>query len=609
MICESPILAHYDPNKPTKVSADASRHALGCVLMQYDLNHWKPVAYASRALTTTEQKYAQIELELLAIYFACHKFDQYLLGKRFLVESDHKPLITLFGKDLFSCPLRAQRLMLSLQRFDFDIEFVPGKFLYTADVLSRFVDNAPQCLNEIDVETEPSYLSGMHTQMKSELSETTLHDPLLMKLSDYITRGWPKYLADCDIDLKLYWPMRNELSIQSGIIFRGNRVVIPHPLRQKFLSELHDGHLGQNKCKTKARELMYWPGMSTDIDKLINACDICNKFSSQQQREPLLPHPVPKYPYERVGLDLFTCDGKDYLIITDYYSSFPEVFLMHRTTSAALINTLKPNFSRYGYPVTLVSDGAPNLTSEEFDNFLKNHCIMHVNSSAYFAQSNGMVEKAVQTCKKLIIKASENNSDIFKSLHAYRTSPLACGLSPAQLFFGRRLRGKLPIAAPLLETSSSNFARNFEKEREVYKKYYDRGTKPLKPLHINDRVRIFDSTSKTWGDVGHVMQYDGPRSYIVKTDNGSLFKRNRVHLKPVVVFTPSYNVPSENKYSDNVQNTECTPNVPLTHVSTHSEPLRVNSPDQALSVPCARNHSKRVTRKPNKYNDYIIENP
>ena len=95
---------------------------------------------------------------------------------------------------------------------------------------------------------------------------------------------------------------------------------------------------------------------------------------------------------------------------------------------------LKPNFSRYGYPVTLVSDGAPNLTSEEFENFLKEHCIMHANSSAYFAQSNGMVEKAVQTCKKLIIKASENNSDIFKSLHAYRTSPLACGLSPAQLF-------------------------------------------------------------------------------------------------------------------------------------------------------------------------------
>ena len=148
MVCKSPLFTNYDPNKPIKISADASRHALGAVLLQYDLNTWKPIAYASRALTVTEQKYAQIELELLAICFACNKFNQFLLGKRFIVESDHKPLITLFNKDLHICPLRAQRLMLSLQRFDFDIQFVPGKFLYTADVLSRFVENTPHHLHK-----------------------------------------------------------------------------------------------------------------------------------------------------------------------------------------------------------------------------------------------------------------------------------------------------------------------------------------------------------------------------------------------------------------------------------------------------------------------------
>ena len=114
--------------------------------------------------------------------------------------------------------------------------------------------------------------------------------------------------------------------------------------------------------------------MSQDIDNVVSACDICSKYSSQQQKEPLLPHPVPKYPYDRVGLDIFTCDSKDYLIITDYFSSFPEVFPLNRTTSSALINALRPNFSRYGYPVTLVSDGAPNLTSEEFEN--QNHSSM-----------------------------------------------------------------------------------------------------------------------------------------------------------------------------------------------------------------------------------------
>ena len=90
MVTKSPVLVHYDPNKPTKISADASRHALGAVLLQLEENDWKPVAYASRSLSVAEQKYAQIELELLAICFACNKFSQFLLGKRFLVESDHK---------------------------------------------------------------------------------------------------------------------------------------------------------------------------------------------------------------------------------------------------------------------------------------------------------------------------------------------------------------------------------------------------------------------------------------------------------------------------------------------------------------------------------------
>ena len=152
----------------------------------------------------------------------------------------------------------------------------------------------------------------MHTNMRNEFSEETLNDPILVKLSDYISNGWPRYKSDCDVDLKHFWPIKNELSVQAGIVFRGNRVIIPHLLRQRVLFELHYGHLGQNKCKGKAREFMYWPGMSTDIDNLVSACEICNKYSAQQQKEPLLPHPIPKHPYDRVGLDLFTCDSKDY---------------------------------------------------------------------------------------------------------------------------------------------------------------------------------------------------------------------------------------------------------------------------------------------------------
>ena len=619
MVTKSPVLVHYDPNKPTKISADASRHALGAVLLQLEENDWKPVAYASRSLSVAEQKYAQIELELLAICFACNKFSQFLLGKRFLVESDHKPLISLFNKDLHACPLRAQRLMLNAQRFDFEIQFVPGKFLYTADVLSRFVENTPNEVGVIDLDSSTNLIGSMHKDMKIELCNETNKDKILSELIKYIFDGWPKYKSSCNVVLKKYWYVNSELSVHNGIVFRGNRVVVPSALRRKFLSKLHEGHLGQNKCKSKARELMFWPGMSNDIENYVNSCEVCNKYRPQQQREPLIPHPIPKHPYDRVGIDLFACKGKDYLIVTDYYSSYPEVFTLNRnTTTTAITNVLKPTFARYGYPTTLISDGAPNLVSNEFDKFCKDFSIDHITSSAYFPQSNGMAERAVQTVKNLILKACESNSDISKSLHAYRSSPLACGLSPAQLFFGRRIRGSLPIATNMLETSSKNFLRNFEKERETYKKYFDKGTKSLKPLSVNDRVRLYDTVSKTWNETGVINNYDGPRSYIIKTDSGSTFKRNRVHLKPVLNSvqpnqTFPLSVPQTCETSGQSLSVSYRPDLPLSvasSVSMNKQTLSVSNPKSLSVIPPSihdnfRELPKRNIRKPIKFNDYV----
>ena len=104
----------------------------------------------------------------------------------------------------------------------------------------------------------------------------------------------------------------------------------------------------------------------------------------------------------------------------------------------------------------------------------------------------------------------------------------------------------------------------------MYKKYFDKGAKLLEPLSINDRVRIYDTSSKTWCDIGHVVQYDGPRSYLVETDNSSIFKRNQVHLKPVIQFTPSFDNPDiPIRLSDNVWNKNCSFSVPPSGISAH----------------------------------------
>ena len=131
------MLALYDPRKMTSVMADASSYGLGAVLTQKQSDgSWRPVAYASCARTNTEVRYAQIEKHSLAATWACECFSDYLIGKQFCLETDHKPLVTLLGtKNLDELPARVQRFRMRLMRFMYSIN-VSGKNLTVADTLS-----------------------------------------------------------------------------------------------------------------------------------------------------------------------------------------------------------------------------------------------------------------------------------------------------------------------------------------------------------------------------------------------------------------------------------------------------------------------------------------
>lgn len=133
LISSAPILTFYDPNKIITLSVDASKGAVGAVILHDN----SPIAYASATLTSSQQNYAQIEKELFAILFGCIKFHQYVFGKRVIVETDHKPLIPLFTRALYKVPARLQRFMLRLQCYDLQVVYKPGKYMYTADTLSR----------------------------------------------------------------------------------------------------------------------------------------------------------------------------------------------------------------------------------------------------------------------------------------------------------------------------------------------------------------------------------------------------------------------------------------------------------------------------------------
>ena len=235
--------------------------ALGAVLLQN--NH--PIAYASRALTDTQQRYAQIEKEMLAVVFGCTKFHDYIYGMPNVeVESDHKPLEAILKKPLHQAPLRLQKMIMTTQKYSLNVTYQPGKELVLADTLSRAY--LPECEESIEEEFDINILQTLpisNTKLH-QLKKETKKDPHLQKLASVIATGWPETKQEVPEKCLPYWNYRDELSVCNDIIFKGEKVIIPNSMQQEMLRNIHSSHLhlGVEKCKRRARDVMFltWNG-------------------------------------------------------------------------------------------------------------------------------------------------------------------------------------------------------------------------------------------------------------------------------------------------------------------------------------------------------------
>ena len=229
------MFAIYDVTKPVTIQADASQSGLGACILQKG----KPVACASRAMTQAEQNYAQIEKEMLANCFATSKFHQYVYGKTAVsVQTDHKPLESILKKPLCKAQPKLHRLMLRLHPYDLEVHYVPGKYMYLADTLSR------ACIpGEGNADMEEELSRVIHTLVLnipvsanklSQIRQATEQDPTLTKVRNLIMTGWPKSKKSVPPDVQSLWNIRDELHVAEGIIFVGEKVLIPATLRQQM---------------------------------------------------------------------------------------------------------------------------------------------------------------------------------------------------------------------------------------------------------------------------------------------------------------------------------------------------------------------------------------
>ena len=251
------ILAVYNPLAETKVSADSSSYGLGAVLFQKVGDVWKPVVYASRALSETERRYAQIEKEALAVTWACEKFREYILGCHFTIETDHKPLVPLLsGKKLNSMPPRIVRFRLRLAGFDYTIYHVPGKLLYTADTLSRApitnaevddirVQEEAEALLESVVDSLPTSPQRLEIYRKAQDE-----DDICLHLKQYCQSGWPAKNM-LSPGCQPYWKARANIVESEIILLFNHRIVVPAALQRDTLDKVHTGHQRIERCSAR----------------------------------------------------------------------------------------------------------------------------------------------------------------------------------------------------------------------------------------------------------------------------------------------------------------------------------------------------------------------
>ena len=524
VIGQHPVLAYFDHKKPVTLECDSSKYGTGATLLQ----EGHPVAFASKTLTSTEVGYAQIEKEMLAIVFGCTRFHQYIYGRPITVHSDHRPLSSIMKKPLSAAPPRLQRMMLQLQKYDLDVKHISGKDIPISDLLSRQPLSDMQEADGLDLQVHTVLQSLFITDRRLEsVRHATSGDSQMRTLKQTILQGWPETRAACNKSVVEFWNHRDELSAAGDLIFRGQTLVIPKPLRQQMIESIHTGHMGTQKCIQRAKDVMFWPGMTKEITGFVLSCSICLSNRNANAKEPLTAFEIPTRPWQNIASDLFCFEGKDYLVTVCYYSRYFEVDALPDTKSSTVVRKLKAHFARHGICDKLTSDNGPQYTSQIFQDFAKQWDFEHSTSSPLHSNSNGLAEKTVSVVKHLFLKAKQSGKDPYISILEYRNTPLDCGYSPNQLLMGRRTKSILPTTDKQLQPiqiDPEKVRNSMAQAKGKQKQYYDRTAKPLPPLNLNEYVRV--QFGKTWKPA-KVIKINDEHSYTVQTKDGGIYRRNR----------------------------------------------------------------------------------
>ena len=560
---------HFDRSKKSIVITDAaSKCGLGGILAQVNADGTRSlIACCSRALTDVETRYSASESEMLAVVYAFKKFHLYLAGAKpgmIQVFSDHRSLKGIMEKPLDKVPTtRLQGMRLKLQVYTFTISYVPAAKVILADLLSRKPYMGPEHLDEPAEDYGCNAISMASNSVALSHGEENDGDIQLQDLQNsaenceeyqHIIAGFRKYKDKNDMMrrtrksqdvVRSYKEVWDDLSLEQGLLVRGQQIILPKSYRKTFLERIHESHRSEEDTLKNIRKDFWYPTLDHEVKMMIRSCRRCRAKRSSHREMPLKVHRDDiLYVNSHFALDPITLDGqKNYLVLVERYSGYPFVYSMKDCTLNSIMQVLTHHFFQFSCrPISLRTDAGKQFGSQAWRDFCASYGANQQESSPGHQQSNSLAESTgVKKVKEILTHHGQLNRQCMDEICHMRTQYLkGTNASPYILLFGFRPRGKLPVLGNKFSPiDRAELTVQREKTREYDEKYWNKHAKQLSLLRPGTEVDILEHSGKLnrgrWTRSGVVIgQGTNLDEYLIEdTATGARAIRNRKFLNPV----------------------------------------------------------------------------
>ena len=522
-LCSSHVMAHPDPGRSYIVHTDACDYAVGAILTQEKGGIDRPIQYVSKKLTETQKRWAPVMKEAYAIVYALKKLRPYLQGADFVIYTDHKPLKSLFSSEMKNSMI--QRWAMQISEFGCRIEYRKGKHNVRADMLSRLRIDA---VNVTLRETDYSQLQRQEFPAQWAEAETADEDSenILMDGELYSMLLPHQHAVECP------------------------RLLVPNQFREGLIDEAHLDlcHRSWQPTLRYIQSFCVWPGMTKQVKDRLELCPHCQGNRRAPKPSRLQLTETPNRPFYRLGADLIgpflpSPDNHRYILtVVDHLTGWAEALPLKDKCSKTIWENLECGvFTRFGYPVELITDNGSEFTAHDVREKYRAHGIVHLRSTPKHPQTNGVTERFNKSLKNTLHKMVNNAPGTWYQhlpyvLWGYRMSEqTGRGTSPYQALFGNPPNCDLPQAVTDRHEHIARVQREVHDKQECEKRRRQaRGPQTTRNVTVGDYVTLTDDEVVT---LAHLRQH----AYVVRSVKGKVIGIQKIGQNP-------YESPAEVKY-------------------------------------------------------------